>query len=246
MKVKRYMNNGLMRYLLGAAFAAGVAILTGAGIAGYNRSLSERGCNTLEVTFEGGEPFLEAQEVMDLLEARYGTFIGLRIQDISLNRIEAILDESGPVKKSEAWMSGDGTLHVSIEQRQPVLRFSDGHSGYYIDADGTVFPLHPTHTASVPVVAGQGPDDGAWRKKVLHTYAFLQEMDCQVDSLCCNTGGELTLIGAQGEQILLGQPGRIEEQYPLLQCYYNRIVPQKGAYKTINLKYRQQIICRPV
>lgn len=238
------MNNGLMRYLLGAAFAAGVAILTGAGISGYSRSVADMGCNSLEISFEGGEPFLKAEEVLDLLETQYGVFVGQRIQDIPLSRIEAILDESGPVKKSEAWMSGDGVLHVSITQREPVLRFNNGQCGFYADADGVVFPLHPSHTAAVPVVFGPCPEDADWRDKVLRTYAFLQKVECAVDSLCCTSSGELTLIGAQGERILLGQPVSIERQYPLLECYYSRIVPEKGPYKTINLKYKDQIICR--
>ena len=233
-----------MRYLLGAMFAAGVAILTGAGIAGYSRSVADMACNSLSVRFEGGEPFLDAQEVLDLLEAEYGVFVGQRMQDISLSRIESILDASGPVKKSEAWMSGDGVLHVSLVQRDPALRFYDGTDGFYADVDGTVFPLHPTHQAAVPVVYGKRPAEEDWPAEVVGTVRFLQENGVEADSLQCNSGGELTLIGAKGERLIFGRPGNIESQYPLLCCYYDRIATEKTAYRSINFKYRNQIICR--
>lgn len=238
------MNNGLIRYLLGAAFVAGVAILTGAGISGYNRSVADMACHSLEIDFKGGEPFLRAEDVLDLLEREYGVFVGQRIQDISLSRVEALLNASGPVRKSEAWISGDGVLHVSLRQRDPVLRFSEGRDGFYIDTEGVVFPLQPSHQADVPVVSGPRPSGEDWPIKVVHTVRYLRERGVNADSLHCNKGGELTLIGTGGEHILLGRPGRISEQYPLLQCYYERISPVREGYKSINLKYSNQIICR--
>ncbi len=239
------MNKGLMRYVLGAVFAAGVAILTGAGISGYSRSVADIGCNSLEVRFEGGEPFLNAQDILELLEEQYGVFVGQRIRDISLSRVERILDASGPIRRSEAWMTGDGILHVSVWQREPLLRFTDGRDGFYIDAEGTLFPLVPTHQAAVPVVYGPRPaEEEAWPSAVEQTVAYLRANDFAADSLQCNAGGELTLIGAQGEQILLGRPGRIGVQVPLLGCYCERIAPVRPGYKSINLKYNKQIICR--
>ena len=50
-------------------------------------------------------------------------------------------------------------LHVRITQRAPVLRFQDGERGFYVDAEGFIFPLHKTYTAPVPVVEGAIPVD---------------------------------------------------------------------------------------
>lgn len=238
------MKNGLTRYLLGAAFAACVAILTGAGISGYSRSVADTGCNSLEVGFKGGEPFLNAEDVLTLLETQYGSFVGERIQDISLRRIEEILNASGPVRRSEAWVTGDGVLHVAVYQRNPLLRFSQGKEGFYIDEDGTLFPLVPSHLAPVPVISGPRPEEEEWPMAVVRTVQYLKEKGVAADSLHSDAGGSLTLIGAQGEHILLGRPGRIAEQYPLLVCYYDRISAVCPGSRSINLKYKNQIICR--
>jgi len=238
------MNKGMIRYIVAALFVAGMAILTGAGIAGYSNGIASNACNSLCVEFNGGEPFLDADAVNELLEEEYGVFVGQRIDSISLHRVEEILDASGPVKKSEAWITGDGVLHVSLEQRDPVLRFYDGRDGFYTDSEGVIFPLLPRHQAAVPVVYGKRPSAEEWPLSVVHTVTYLRDKGVAADSLECNSRGELTLIGGKGENILLGRPGRIEEQYPLLECYYERIVPSSHEYRSINLKYRKQIICR--
>ena len=48
------------------------------------------------------------------------------------------------------------------------------------------------------------------------------------------------------EKVLFGGSDGIKEKFNLLDDYYNYVRPSKdpGYYKTVNLKYHGQIICR--
>jgi hypothetical protein len=58
---------------------------------------------------------------------------------------------------------------------------------------------------------------------------------------------DLVLIPREGdEKFLFGQPEDIEDKFRKMEKYYTHIIPAKGegAYKTVDLKYRGQIVCR--
>ena len=67
------------------------------------------------------------------------------------------------------------------------------------------------------------------------------------DSIFVNSGGDVVLRMSRGDELfILGKPHSLKEKFAGIEKYYDYIAPSvdEGHYKTVNLKYRRQIICR--
>lgn len=221
-------------------------------------------CGKLEVTFADSLRFVSEEDIRTYLDGHYGPYIGERLDSLQLARIEDMLTSRSSVTRCEAWTSDDGVLHVEIAQRAPVLRFQDGDRGFYVDAEGFIFPLHPTYTAPVPVVDGaipvdippgykglaEDPRERTWIEGVLTMQRFLsgnKAWQRGIRHIRVRKGGDLLLtLEGRDEQFLIGQPENIADKLTRIDRYLALIAPAmpEGYYKTVNVKYNQQIICR--
>jgi len=221
-------------------------------------------CGRLEVNFADSLRFVTERDIRDYLDKRYGAFIGERLDSVQLARIEDMIESRSSVRRCEAWTTDDGVLHLEITQRAPVLRFMNGEQGFYVDDRGYIFPLHPTYTAPVPVVEGAIPvnipagfkgeareeHERAWIAGVLAMNRFTsasRTWQRRITHIRVRPGGELCLdLDGRDEQFYVGQPDNIPDKFMRIDRYLGVIAPSKpeGYYKTVNVKYNQQIICR--
>jgi len=221
-------------------------------------------CGRLEISFADSLRFVSEEDIRDYLDTQYGPYIGERLDSVQLFRIEQMLESRSSVTHCEAWTGDDGVLHVRVAQRAPVLRFQDGDRGFYVDADGFIFPLHPTYTAPVPVVNGaipvrlpadykglaEDPYERAWLDGVLTMHRFIttnRTWQRNITHIRVRRGGDLLLtLEGRDEEFIVGQPDDIIDKLLRIDRYLGMIAPSKpeGYYKTVNVKYNQQIICR--
>ena len=222
-------------------------------------------CGRVEVSFADSLRFVSEQDVRDCLDSEYGPCVGERLDSVQLARIEDLLESHSAVTNCEAWTTGDGVLHLKLAQRLPALRFQDGDNGFYVDADGFIFPLHPSYDAPVPMVEGavpvdipsgfkgpaQDPRERAWIDGMLELQRLLSAgargWQRRVTRIQVRRGGELVLsLEGHGERFIIGQPDDIADKLRRIDRYFGVIAPTKpeGYYKTVNVKYNQQIICR--
>ena len=246
--------------VVAAAFCIGMGFL-------YRNVRQEQSrliCGKLEVSFSDSLRFVSEQDIREYLDTRYGSFIGQRLDSVGLSRIEDILESRSAVMRCEAWTTDDGVLHLDVTQRAPVLRFQDGERGFYVDAEGFIFPLHPTYTAPVPVIEGAIPVDvpegykgetpgeeaQQWIAGVLEVDRYIaasRNWKDRVSSFRVRPGGEIVLqLEGRPEQFILGQPEDIPDKFARIEQYLGVIAPTlgEGHYRTVNVKYNQQIICR--
>lgn len=208
--------------------------------------------------------FVTKQEVRDCITKRYGSWSGQRIDSLDLHRMEDILNGLTAVKRSEVWVTPDGMLHVRIVQRQAAARFEGPEGGFYSDAEGYIFPLQKSWEAPVRTVSGSIPltlpkgysglapsqQDEDWLRGMLALVDFIsgsKVWNARIGTISVEPGGDVVLGLSDGkEKVLFGGSDGIKEKFNLLDDYYNYVRPSKdpGYYKTVNLKYHGQIICR--
>ena len=253
-----------VRYTLAAVaaglFLAGMALLYGH----VRRAHAQAVCTGLEVSFADSLRFVSEEDIRGYLDTRYGAYVGERLDSVQLSRIEDLLESRSSVMRCEAWTTDDGLLHVEITQRAPALRFQDGNSGFYVDDTGFIFPLHETFTAAVTTVEGAIPFDipagykgeaqdefqRQWIAGVLDMTRFLsasRTWQRNITHIQVRRNGDLLLtLEGRPEQFLIGQPEDIPDKLARIGRYLSLIAPYKpeGYYKTVNVKYNQQIICR--
>jgi cell division protein FtsQ len=95
-----------------------------------------------------------------------------------------------------------------------------------------------------------GPYAATRAKEMLELVLKLREdkfMDVFIDQLYYSTPGEIILIPKVGRtRILFGAPDRIAEKFENIKAFYSEVVAETGwdRYETIDLRYRDQIICK--
>ena len=252
-----------LRIILAAAVLAACLFLWLVGDRVAASSRREVTCKGLDAVIADSleRKFVSPDDIRDWM-ADYGTWAGLRLDSLDLRRVEDILDRKSAVRKSQAWLTDDGMLHVSITQREPTVRFQTAGSGFYADSDGFLFPLQIRHTARVPVVDGALPikpekdfkgepqteAERQWVNSILGLVRYLgerKEWNDLVGQITVLKGGDLVLIPREGdERFLFGTPTDIDAKFARIRKYYEGIVPLGNDYKTVDVRYSKQIICR--
>ena len=220
---------------------------------------SHKLCEKLDVQLPGNLEFVSEEDVRGYLDKNYGVYIGRKLDSLELGKIESLLLKKNVVEDAQAWTTRDGVLHVSVTQRPPAIRFARGDEGFYMDREGNVFPLHPNYTADVPVIEGAIPplengENAEWGKNVLKLMDYISQSrvwNGRIDHESVNKNGDIELSPVEGkEKFILGEPRDIESKFERMGKYYTHILPsldsakREGYYKSVNLKYNKQIICR--
>jgi len=248
----------VVRYLIAASAVAACVFLALVGDRLGARNRHEITCNSIDAQIADSleRKFISPGDIQDWM-ADYGTYLGLRLDSVDLRRVEAVIDGKSAVRKSEAWLTDDGVLHISVTQREPVVRFQSASGGYYADADGFLFPLQLRHTARVPVVDGHLPlklgkdfkgepgteKERQWVLAVIDLVRYLGEL---VGQITVDKNGNLVLIPREGtERFIFGTPTDIDAKFSRIRNYYVSIAPSRETpYKTVDVRYEGQIICK--
>lgn len=257
------MKKGIRILLLSlvVALVAAVAVLVSGSAAQSRHGVT---CNErLDIRLQDSS-FVTEQEVRDCLTKCYGSWSGQRIDSLDLHRMEEILNRLTAVKRSDVWVTPDGVLHVRVIQRKAAARFEGRDTGFYCDPEGYIFPLQKSWEAPVRTVSGDFPLDlpkaytglaptakeQEWILGTLDLVDYIsgsKVWNARIASISVEDGGDVVLCLSDGrEKVLFGGSDSIKEKFSLLDDYYSYIRPSKDPdyYKTVNLKYRGQIICR--
>lgn len=220
-------------------------------------------CKSLDVVIVDSleNDFVNKADVKRFLDKEYGGYIGTVLDSIDLCRIETIIDGRSAVMKSQAFVTKDGTLHIKVTQRKPIVRFQKTDGGFYADAEGYVFPLQSSYASYVQIIDGdipinmksghkgeiENPEEKIWFDKVMKLVNFIEDSPWKerIVQIHVGNGGDLTLIPREGEEkFIIGQPMNIEDKFARIEKYYTAIAPLERNYKTINLIFDGQIVCR--
>ena len=221
-------------------------------------------CTGLKLEYADAHRFVTEDDVKAWLERDYGNYIGQRLDSVGLDRIEHILSDQSAILKSEAYTTEDGLLNIRITQREPVLRFQQGETGFYVDDRGYLFPLQEHFTAPVPIMDGAIPvrytagykgkalteKEQCWIRDVIALMAWIRKNKVWREAfvkISVTKGGDIIFVPREGgERFIFGGPENVTDKFDRIGRYYEYILPARGAgyYKTVNVKYDRQIICR--
>jgi cell division protein FtsQ len=209
--------------------------------------------------------FITPREIRTFLDEELeGGYIGVQIDSINLTRIEEILDGKSAILKSQAFTTKDSILNVVVTQKKPIVRFQKGTKGFYAVEDCSLFPLQSTYTSHVMVVDGYIPlkiehgylgkpdtEEGCrWLKGIVGLVKYInasRTWQSKIVQITVQEDGDLVLIPREGhERFLFGQACEVEKKFEKMELYYKGIREEKGedAYRTVDLRFEGQIICR--
>ncbi len=243
-------------------WTAGLFILAIIVIAAVKR---KSGAEIVEIVADiqpmsNGFNLIRQAEVEDILHKGFGfTLRGVHFDELDINRIERVLEADPFIQEAEAFVDGGNNLQLEIVQREPVIRIIDAqNANYYLDKEGIKMPLSKHFTARVLVATGNIPPyspDFLKRKKYLLKDIYdlgikIAENDFLnplVEQLFVNKEGDMILVPKVGNQkIMIGNIENLEDKLYRLEQFYKKALPFEGwdKYSLINLKYKNQIICK--
>lgn len=219
---------------------------------------SEVLCREVKVYIPGNQYFIDRQEVDKILQANNHVLVGRRMDNINIYELEKRLRLNPFIQFAKVYADMDGVINVEISQRQPVLRIINRYDqDFYVDQHGLKIPLSANFTARVLVANGYIDELFANRVDTLHTTLAMQLFkaanyirndslwDAQVAQIYVNKDREIELIPRVGNnRILLGNADSLDTKFRNLLVFYKKALPQVGwdAYKTINIKYADQVV----
>ncbi|GAB4315970.1 MAG: cell division protein FtsQ/DivIB [Bacteroidales bacterium] len=229
-----------------------------------NREQKNRDCKAIEVTFESSDDpqFLDEQNIIDLLIQKYDSIEGRKLSEIDLETIERDLNDHPLIAGADVYTTLKGELKINLVQKKPLLRIipQKGKS-WYLDREGTSVPPVAGKPVRTLVASGyiETPYIDTLRLKNNDNFPVINDLyklalyinqnrflKAQIEQIYVNDKGEYELVPKVGRQIIIfGDLNDMEAKFDKLIAFYEKGIGKSGwsAYKTINLKYRDQIVC---
>lgn len=247
-------------FLFLCLFAAGTGVLYFIS----KESRRERTCERVEVRFKDKYSFVDEDEIKGYLNKGFGSIWGTRIDSVDLSGIETYIESKSAVRECDAWCSSDGCLHLEISQRVPAIKFKLDDYSFYADREGFAFPLGKDIDMDVPLVGGSLPlkvgrqqrgnfsseDERIWVMSVLELIDKLEakkQFRGKLEGVNVRANGDLVVrLRDCNALFIIGDPVDIDRKIRYMSMYFSHIEPEKGKgyYKSVNLKFNKQIICR--
>ena len=162
------------------------------------------------------------------------------------------------VKEIKLYQDLSNKLIVDLVQYQPIARLvSENKKDFYIDLHGNIFPTSTKfservlliHTADNINFDLKNINSTDYGKKIFTMInyiindIFLSKIISEID---VNYNKNIIIYPQVSKQkIIFGYPEQIDVKFDKLMLFYKKILPAKGwnTYKTVNLKFKNQIIC---
>jgi cell division protein FtsQ len=238
-----------------------------------NREQEASLCKELRVNVDQDSDlyFLDNIEVARLIKDRGDSIAGQPRSTVNVAAIEKALNSHPDIANAEVYLSIDGIMKVDVTQRRPVVRIinADGDS-YYIDSNGKLMPLSDKYSAKVLVVNGAIAEPYSKRYKysiadigrdsVLNASSILDEVfamanyikadefwRAQIQQIYVNSDRDMEIVPLAGDQrIVFGDTTDMADKFNKLMIFYQQGLNTTGwwnKYSTINLKFKNQIVC---
>ncbi|MFZ5553725.1 MAG: cell division protein FtsQ/DivIB [Bacteroidota bacterium] len=221
----------------------------------------------IHVDYSNGMYFITKEDIEERMKRNHLYPIGLKMSDIDIAGIEENITKLAEIEKAEVYKTIDGTVGVRIAQRKPIVRIINLNGrNFYLDEKGYQMPVSGNYSPRVIVVNGyiSEPEvdisaeeiafDTTLRKSfktddVYKMAKFISNdpfWSAQVQEIYFNRYGEMELVPVVGDhRIVFGDTEMMEEKFNKLKLFYREGIKKTGwnQYDTINLKYKNQIVC---
>lgn len=207
---------------------------------------SNRKVETIKVNFEGNQQmFITEEAVNKLLKQKMNIASNVLKEQLVLNRLEYTLNTTNEVKNAQVYVTVNGQLEVSIQQRTPIARVN-ADVPFYIDDEGKKMMLSKYHTARVPMVSGQVNENNlkalAQLVQAIDNDTFLKTH--VTDVLVHQNQFELRVRGEKFK-VIVGGVNQLQDKIDNFKAFYQKAVKDKtlAMYSKVNLKYNHQVVC---
>lgn len=215
--------------------------------------------------------FLTEEELRVRLRRKGLLFDGQTMEFLDVTAIEAFIRDMPEVELVDAFKRMGGKWDIRIRLRKPLARiFNNRGESFYLDEKGATMAPTRNFQARVMVFSGRIPDrndtltvDEIINNDSLKSIRLLDDI-YRISNYVCNDpflraqisqvhrdrSGDFILIPQVGDHRIIFGAARsdleVKEKMDKLKVFYKEGLPYEGwnKYETINLKFRNQIVCK--
>jgi cell division protein FtsQ len=213
-------------------------------------------CQSIVVKINPNSPrFLDEDEIAEMVEKSGEPIIGQKLSSININKLEAKLASFSTLDNVEIFRKVDskgfsfrGKLVISVDERTPVVRIKNSKDDYYLDQNGVKIPVTRKYIDRILIATGTIPDEKT-EKSFLKMADYINKDNfwrAQIEQVFIQANGELLMLPQVGDYLIeFGPPDDCELKFRNLKAVYQQGFKNLGwnKYKTISVKYRNQVVC---
>lgn len=202
----------------------------------------------LEVEFTNGDNLFMTHEMVNKLLIQKNEPVKNKPKSlINLHEFELSVVENPLVEAAKVYMTIEGSLKTEITQRTPLARVNTGKESYYIDRKGLKMPLSVNYSAPVPLVSGQ-----LTKEDIPAVFSLLKKINSEefltnliVGIHKTSSGAYLLKTRLYDQEIRIGKIVALDAKLKKLLVFYQKAIQDEAIenYKTIDLKYDNQVVC---
>jgi cell division protein FtsQ len=208
---------------------------------------NSRMVSKVAVQFTGNENvYITSEMVNKLLIQNQEHLYILPKDNLDLKEMEMVLESDDMVKSAQVYLTVNGEVSAKVEQRRPIARVQTA-SIFYIDEDGLAMPLSPQHSARVPLVTGIIENE---QLDAVYSMALKIDQDpflkTYITEIHQNKTKEIRLkMRLLNFEIEVGSLDRLDEKMKNLKALYQKAIKDKmlDIYKSVNLQFKNQVVC---
>ncbi|MCD4747182.1 MAG: hypothetical protein K8R58_12870 [Bacteroidales bacterium] len=224
----------------------------------------------IEIDYNKSNPLITDKNIKEIIckSAGIETLVGQTMSDINFKLIEHILNETDYIKKADIFSTTNGNIKVKIIQRQPIVRIiNKKYQSFYIDDESMLMPLNRQLSARVLIANGNINESFTNSNQLIQNYKndtlnklstlykifmlakYIQGnefLKAQIEQVYINKKGEIELLPKIGKHLIIfGDIDNMNKKFEKLVSFYKKGLKKAGwdKYKTINLKYKNQVVC---
>jgi len=214
-------------------------------------------CRNIEIEFANNELIkVSSDELIRLVKSADSDILIKKLTQINSEKIEAAVKKHHAIKNAEVYkiMAKDsssykGILVVKVKHREPVVRIMSNLGSYYLDESGNKIPISANYTANVLATTGFLTEKYAI-EKLLPFILFLEDDEfwqAQIEQVHIEQNGEVLLIPLVGEHVIeFGKLDDYQKKLLKMKAFYEQVLAKNNwnKYKTVSLKYNNQVIAK--
>ncbi len=188
----------------------------------------------------------------------------LTITNVNTYDIERNLLLNPYIENTDSYLTLDGKLLINVKEKTPIIRvYNKQGNSIYIDNNGEFIPISRKHTSRVLIASGYINDNITSLESNIYDTTYSNSsyfevfklgklilenhlLSSQINQIYVNSKGEYDLIPELGEHIIkFGSLENAAIKLENLEAYYrkNMITENWDKYSSINLIYKDQIVC---
>jgi cell division protein FtsQ len=218
----------------------------------------------ININHHGEKGFLSEKAISNVIKD-FDSIPHQKVKAVKTSAIESEISNNPFVEMVDAFINIDKELIINVEEKQAFVRiYNQNHTGFYVDYDGNILPLSNDFTPRVLIANGYiniTPDikkinifDSVYAKtKLVDLFELTklisenQFLKAQISEIYVNSRGEFDLIPQLGNHLIrFGTMEDAKIKLNNLDIFYKKALIGEGwnKYETINLKYKNQVVCK--